>query len=183
MLYHDVLRFLDPTAKTLLIDGRSGSGKSTLAAQICTVWKKSLILKMDDIYPGWKGLAWATKHLQKSILEPRSIGYNGLCRQWCWETYKPSYWQVIAPQQRLIIEGTGTLTLATKLISDLNIWVEVDDLERKRRVANRDIYFNSLYWKIWAEQEVKFINQFQPKQCADLIAKNNKNKFEIQMLY
>ncbi|MDT5079996.1 MAG: hypothetical protein QOJ80_4633 [Mycobacterium sp.] len=65
------------SATTVLTDGRSGSGKSTLATQLQQEWPDSVLVRLDDLYPGWDGLAWATEHVAASLLAPRSQGRPG----------------------------------------------------------------------------------------------------------
>ncbi|MDT5149916.1 MAG: hypothetical protein QOI01_1649, partial [Mycobacterium sp.] len=73
MALDEALRRLHVSAATtVLIDGRSGSGKSTLATQLCREWTDSVLVRLDDVYPGWDGLAWAVEHIQSSLLQPRS---------------------------------------------------------------------------------------------------------------
>ncbi|WP_396903153.1 hypothetical protein [Mycolicibacterium sp.] len=78
MALDEVLGRLGPTAKTVLIDGRSGSGKSTLALQLQENWADSVVVRLDDIYPGWDGLSWAADHVQQSLLQPRAAGSPGI---------------------------------------------------------------------------------------------------------
>ncbi len=179
MALDDILGRLGPTATTVLIDGRSGSGKSTLAVQLHDKWTDSAIVRLDDIYPGWDGLSWAAEHVRRSLLEPRAAGHTGRWRQWDWDTAAPSAWHTVAPGQRLIVEGIGALTPATRALADLGIWVDADGTERKRRALERDGETNRPHWDRWAAQEDAFIARFQPSACADLIAVLTAGGFEF----
>lgn len=170
MALDDILRRLGAAATTVLIDGRSGSGKSTLAIELHQVWTDSIVVRLDDIYPGWDGLLWAADHLQRSLLEPRAAGHAGQWRQWDWATAAPSGLRTVEPGQRLIVEGIGALTPAGRACADLGIWVEADDDERKNRALERDGDTYRPHWDRWAAQEDEFIARFQPRACADLIA-------------
>ncbi len=170
MALDDILRRLDPAATTVLIDGRSGSGKSTLAVQLQDDWAGSVVLRLDDIYPGWDGLLWAAEHLRESLLEPRASGGTGRWQQWDWGTDAPSGWHTVEAGQRLIVEGIGALTPATRALADLGIWVDADDAERKRRALERDGDTYRPHWDRWAAQEDEFIARYRPRACADLIA-------------
>jgi hypothetical protein len=173
----DIVGRLGAAATTVLIDGRSGSGKSTLAIQLHHAWTGSMVLRLDDIYPGWDGLLWAAEHLQRSLLEPRVAGRTGRWRQWDWATAAPSGWHTVEPGQRLIVEGIGALTPATRALADLGIWVDADDAERKRRALERDGDTYRPHWDRWAAQEVEYITRFQPRACADLIAAPTERGF------
>lgn len=179
MALDDILRRLGAAARTVLIDGRSGSGKSTLAIELHQLWTDSVVVRLDDIYPGWDGLLWAAEHLRRSLLEPRADGRNGHWREWDWATAAPSGWHTVEPGQRLIVEGIGALTPASRALADLGIWVEADDAERKRRALERDGDTYRPHWDRWAAQEDEFIARFQPRACADLIAVPTADGFEF----
>ncbi|CRZ18731.1 nucleoside/nucleotide kinase family protein [Mycolicibacterium neworleansense] len=179
MALDDILRRLGAAATTVLIDGRSGSGKSTLAMELRDEWPNSVVVRLDDIYPGWDGLLWAADHLQRSLLQPRAAGRIGRWRQWDWATAAPSGWHDVGPGQRLIVEGIGALTPASRACADLGVWVDADDTERKRRALERDGETYRPHWDRWAAQEDEFIARFQPRACADLIAVPAAGGFEF----
>lgn len=166
----DVARRLsDSDGRTVLIDGRSGSGKTTLAAELHRVWDSSVVVRLDDIYPGWDGLAWAVDHIRTELLEPRSAGRPGRWRGWDWTTNAPAGWHVVEPRHRLIVEGVGALTGANRALADVGIWVDTDDDERKRRALQRDGDTYRPHWDRWAAQEAQYIATYQPRAQADWI--------------
>jgi uridine kinase len=163
-------RLATDRATTVLIDGRSGSGKSTLATQLHTAWPDSLVVRLDDIYPGWDGLLWAAEHLQRELLAPRAEGRPGRWRGWDWTRDAPAGWHTVGPQERLVVEGIGALTPASRALADLGIWVHAEDDDRKRRALSRDGDLYRPHWNRWAAQELAFIERHRPQACADLIA-------------
>lgn len=164
----DLARTLSDTgARTILIDGRSGSGKSTLADQLQLAWRSSAIVRLDDIYPGWDGLAWAVDHVRTAVLEPRSAGGDGRWRRWDWATGAPAGWCTVGSAQRLIVEGAGALTAANRSHADLGIWVETPDAERKRRALLRDGELYRPHWDRWAAHEDEHIARYDPRSVAD----------------
>jgi uridine kinase len=162
-------RLCDGGARTVLIDGRSGSGKSTLARELQQMWDSSTVVRLDDIYPGWDGLAWAVDHVHTELLQPRSAGRSGRWRGWDWSTNAPAGWQVVGPEQRLIVEGVGALTAANRASADLGIWVDTPDDERKRRALQRDGETYRPHWERWATQELDYLAAYQPRAQADWI--------------
>ena len=69
-------------ARRILIDGRSGSGKTELARAIAADWPEAQLVRMDDLYPGWDGLAAG------SALVPELLT-TGRYRAWDWATGAP----------------------------------------------------------------------------------------------
>ncbi|MGE2729164.1 hypothetical protein ACQI4F_06785 [Mycolicibacterium vaccae] len=160
-------RLVDTDARTVLIDGRSGSGKSTLAALLAELWDGSVVVTLDDIYPGWDGLAWATEHLRAELLAPRARGAAGRWRRWDWAADAPAEWHTVSARQRLIVEGAGTLTAANRALADLGIWIDADDSDRKRRALLRDGDTYRPHWERWARQEDDFVAIHRPRAVAD----------------
>jgi uridine kinase len=163
-------RLTEAGARTVLIDGRSGAGKTTLADQLRRSWDASTVVALDDIYPGWDGLAWAVEHLRVALLEPRAAGRPGRWRRWDWATGAPAGLHTVAPDRRLIVEGVGALTPAHRALADLGIWVDARDADRKRRALMRDGGTFEPHWDRWAAQEEAFIATHDPRSVADWIA-------------
>lgn len=166
----DLARTLDVAGATLLIDGRSGAGKSTLATRIGMTRPDALIIRLDDIYPGWDGLAWASEHLHREVLAPRAAGSEGRWRAWDWAAGRPDRWHHVSFAQPLVIEGVGALTQANRALADLGVWVETDDDVRRARALARDGETYSPHWRRWAAQEAVHIAEHRPTDCADVIA-------------
>ena len=157
-------------ASTVVIDGRSGSGTSTLAVRMSRRWSDSAVVRMDDVYPGWDGLHWATEHIESSLLKPRAKGRVGRWRSWSWPRRQPGVWHDVSPGGRLIVEGVGALTASSRALIDLAIWVDADDADRKRRALSRRADDYESHWDQWAAQENEFIARHHPRRYADLIA-------------
>lgn len=180
MALDEALRRLHVSAATtVLIDGRSGSGKSTLATQLCREWTDSVLVRLDDVYPGWDGLAWAVEHIQSSLLQPRSEGRPGRWRGWDWNEQRPGAWHAVEPGRRLVVEGVGALTPHSRSLADLAIWVDADDADRKRRALLRDGETYLPHWDRWAAQEDDFIARYDPRRNADLIAQPAADGFTL----
>lgn len=156
---------------TVLIDGRSGSGKSTLADRLQQRWADSVVVRLDDIYPGWQGLAWAVDHVHTELLYPRSAGGPARWQQWDWTADAPAGWRLVGAEQRLIVEGVGTLSAGNRALADVGIWIDADDDVRKHRALLRDGDTYRPYWDQWAAQEQTLIARHHPRSAADYLAR------------
>ncbi|MGY4709201.1 hypothetical protein ACXDF8_06535 [Mycolicibacterium sp. CBM1] len=163
----DQLRRVD--ARTVLIDGRSGSGKTTLATQLHSDWAGSVLVHLDDIYPGWDGLRAGSEHARRWLLEPRRAGRPGRWRRWDWATSEPAEWHTVDADARVIIEGAGALTTASRALADLGVWVECPAAVRKRRALLRDGAIFDGHWEQWAAQEDDHIARHRPQSLADVV--------------
>jgi uridine kinase len=174
-----IRQLMATSATTVLIDGRSGSGKSTLADQICREWPDSTLVRLDDVYPGWDGLAWAAEHIRTSLLVPRSEGRTGRWRSWDWIGQRPGGWHAVESGRRLVVEGIGALTPQSRSLADLAIWVDADAADRKRRALQRDGETYLPHWDRWAAQEDDFIARHDPRGSADLMARPTAGGFTV----
>ncbi|MBN3457618.1 AAA family ATPase [Mycolicibacterium sp.] len=154
---------------TVLIDGRSGAGKSALADDLASRLPATTIVRLDDIYPGWDGLAWAVEHVHTELLQPRAAGRPGRWRRWNWTTGTPDGWGTVEPGHRLIVEGVGALSAANRALADVGIWIDAPDDLRKQRALERDGDTYRPHWDRWAAQEEVFIARYAPRSAADYI--------------
>jgi uridine kinase len=155
-------------ATTVLIDGRSGAGKTTLADELQGRWAGSAVVRLEDIYPGWDGLAAAVEHLHSELLTPRSAGRVARWRRWDWTADRPAEWRTV-DAERLIVEGVGALSGGNAELADVRIWVEVPDGVRKERALQRDGDTFRPHWDRWARQEDALIAEFDPRDRADFV--------------
>ncbi|BDV31177.1 ATP-binding protein [Microbacterium terricola] len=166
-------------ARTLLVDGRSGAGKSSLARAVAAARPEARLIRLDDIYPGWDGLHWASDHIRTSVLEPRERGERARWRSWDWAADRPGVWHEVDDAAPLIVEGIGTLTARSRRTADLAVWVEAPDADRKRRALARDGELYAPHWDRWAAQEEHFIMVERPRAAADYIARAVDGDFEL----
>ena len=147
----------------LLIDGRSGSGKSTLAESVAPTLGAQLV-RLDDIYPGWGGLAAASEHVHEFVLAPRHPRW----RRWDWAGNRPGEWNDLDPALPLVIEGVGALSRANRALATFGVWIERDAATRKRLALARDGALFAAHWDSWAAQEERYIAQEGPRGNADV---------------
>jgi len=139
----------------LLIDGRSGSGKTELAKLL-----DAPLLRMDDLYPGWGGLATASAQLPLVLRTRR-------WQRWDWATSSLAEWNELGDGD-LVVEGCGALSRASRALADLGVWVEHPAASRKQRALRREPSFEA-HWHDWAAQEDAHIAAENPRALADIV--------------
>ncbi|NLA65764.1 MAG: AAA family ATPase [Leucobacter sp.] len=172
----------------LLLDGRSGVGKTSLAQRIAAEYDAQ-ILSLDDLYPGWSGLAAGSLAAADAL----SAGHY---RAYDWHQQEYASFSIKLDQSRaLIIEGCGALTQTnldaanewavthaqqtnqpderrqrTKTLSHVrSVWLDADPNERRRRALQRDGAVFAPHWETWAAQEHTFFAQHRPWQLASIV--------------
>ncbi|MEJ5919409.1 MULTISPECIES: hypothetical protein [unclassified Corynebacterium] len=162
----------------LLVDGRSGSGKTTFACHLQGVlgWP---VLHVEDMYPGWSGLAEASDLIAESVLNPALPAERRGFHRWDWYAYDFAEW-VRTPSSAsgsLIVEGCGALTkanvAAARGIGDgeaWGVWLDLDREARRARALRRDPEF-ATHWEMWAEQENAHYSAHVPWELADWIVR------------
>jgi predicted kinase len=146
----------------LLVDGRSGSGKTELARAIVAE-SGTQLLRLDDLYPGWGGLAAGSAAVHESVLR------LGRWRRWDWAASAPAEWHDVDLGRDLVIEGCGALSRANRALATSAVWVELDEPTRRRRALARDGEMFAPHWDEWAAQEDTFIASEGPRSLADEI--------------
>ena len=150
----------------VLVDGRSGAGKSTLAAGLAARLGDDVqLVRLDDCYQGWHGLAAAARTVPKHLLHPREPGY----RAWDWDNDQPAEWVPLDPRRPLVIEGSGALTAASAALASLTVWVDADEATRLRLVRQREGTEDIAWWQMWADQERSHMRTDRPARMADVI--------------
>ncbi len=147
----------------VLIDGRSGAGKSTLARELAPLLGAQLV-SLDDVYPGWGGLAAGSAAVHETILRDRDPGW----RRWDWASERPAEWHPVDPSAPIVIEGCGALTRAGRALATFGIWVDGRAAERRRRALEREPGF-ARHWREWAAQERAHIARERPRSLADIV--------------
>ncbi len=149
----------------IFIDGRSGSGKTTLAEAVaagmaaagCTPPR---VIGMDELYPGWDGLAAGSASVADML---RSGSYQRY--DWYAEDFAPEV--TLDRGTPLIVEGCGSLTAeslaaAHQLGETYAVWIECPSRIRKARALARDGDVFAPHWDAWAAQEAVHFARAQP---------------------
>ncbi len=147
-----------------IIDGRSGAGKTRLAAQLAAE-TGARVIHMDDLYAGWHGLATGSRLLERGILAPLAAGRPARWRRWDWAVGDWGVEDAAEPGAPLIVEGCGSLTIASREHASLAIWLEAPEPVRRARALGRD--GDDSWWTLWREQEDAHIAANDPAALAD----------------
>ena len=165
----------------VLIDGPGASGKSTFAQKLQDEIFRSTqlaprIIHMDDLYPGWEGLAAGSRYLHDQILFPLQSKKRADYQIWDWEqnqrgsTVEPGNgWRHFDGGNLLIVEGCGSLSKQTSEFADLRIWLDANREVRKQRWHNRDSGTFDEYFNSWELQESEFFQANDSQALADIV--------------
>ena len=156
------------TVRVVAIDGPSGSGKTTLAATLSQALDAPTV-HMDDLFPGWDGLAAAPSLLTTQVLRPLSRGEPAAYRRWDWIA---SAWGEVLPVPTtsvLVVEGCGASVGSAAPYAAVRIWVEADLDVRMARGIARDGEMFRPHWHRWADQEVTVFGADRTRERAHLI--------------
>ena len=152
----------------LAVDGPSGSGKTTLAKGLvdrlgCPV------VHMDEIFPGWDGLAVAVDLLVEQVLDPVSRGERARYRTWDWDAGRWGATRTVPPGDVLLVEGCGSSVGAAGDHAAVRVWVEAPGAERMRRGIARDGETFRPHWERWARQEAALFAADRTREHADVV--------------
>jgi uridine kinase len=155
--------------KVVAIDGPSGAGKTDFAAALNGKLPDATLLHLDDLYPGWDGLARAVSDLYELVLAPLSRGDQAAYRRWDWERDQYAEWRSVAATDLLLIEGVGSGARPGWHLESALLWLEADPDERFRRGIERDGDSYLPHWRRWAEHEETLFALDGTRSRADLI--------------
>lgn len=156
------------SAGVTLIDGRSGAGKTSLAARLAAE-SGARVLHLDELYPGWDGLAEGSRAVARALRE-------GAYRRYDWAAGEFAERVELDPRRPLVIEGCGALTRENLAAARewagpgrpvRGVWIECDDALRRERALARDGEMFRPYWERWAAQEAAHYAEHDARALAD----------------
>lgn len=154
------------------VDGRSGSGKTDLALcldeAVRALGRTCAVVQLDDLYPGWSGLAAGLAPLCSEVVEPLRRGVDGAYTSWDWSASRPGPRRVVPAADVVVLEGVGTLAAPCAAGLDLRIWLEAPAAVRRQRALARDGEVFAPHWQEWADQEQALFDAGAPP--ADVVA-------------
>lgn len=151
------------------IDGPAGGGKSTLADRVAAALGDAPIVRMDDLYPGWDGLAASVPLLVRWVLSPAEHGRIPRYRRYDW--YRGGYaeWRAVRRHRYLIVEGAGSTCGIARGYFAVRVFVDASPDERMRRALRRDGDIFRPHWDRWARQEVALFGPDRTRRAAHVV--------------
>lgn len=151
---------MSPAPVIIAIDGRSGSGKTTLAIELAArlrEHRKVSLFHLEDIYPGWNGLAAGIERYVTTVLSPLRRGENAEWVSWDWERHYDGDSRITRPAEIVLVEGVGAAAAAALPLLDAVIWADSSDADRRARALARDGDTYEPFWDQWAAQEAEWL--------------------------
>lgn len=160
--------------RVIAVDGCSGSGKTTFAEALAGELQRRTgirpqVVHMDDIYPGWDGLAESVDLVVGWVLEPLGRGCDGRFRRWDWDSSRRGEEVVVPVADWVILEGVGSGSAACRPCLAAVVWLEGDVDVRRRRGLDRDGESFRPHWEAWADQEHDLFRAQHTREHSDLV--------------
>ncbi|MFJ5861310.1 chorismate-binding protein [Pseudarthrobacter sp. NPDC092439] len=166
---------MSPAPVIIAIDGRSGAGKTTLAVELAARLRahhKVSLFHLEDIYPGWNGLAAGIERYVATVLAPLSRGEAATWTSWDWENHYDGAARVTLPAEIVIVEGVGAASAAARPFLGAVIWADSPADVRRTRALDRDGSTYEPFWDQWAAQESAWLAADPVPDHADLQVRN-----------
>jgi uridine kinase len=157
-----------PRPYVIGVDGPSGAGKSDLAARLATALDGA-VLRMDDLYPGWRGLEASVPRVVAWALAPLRAGRPGRWRRYDWVRERYAEWHELPTRPVVVVEGVGAGARACAPYLDLLLWLEAPEPERYRRAMLRDGVGYRPHWRGWAAAERAHHGREGTRERADVV--------------
>ena len=154
--------------RVVAIDGPSGAGKSTFSAAVAAALDAT-VLHVDDLVPGWDGLAAAVSIVSSQVLGPLSQGEPAAYRRWSWVRDEWVGTVEVAPTDLLVLEGVGSSVRPAGDYVSVGVWVEAVRAVRFDRGIARDGEKYRPNWERWARQEDALFAADDARARADVI--------------
>ena len=171
----ELVRRSDPAVgatRVVAVDGRSGSGKSTVACSLAAALPAPVI-NLDDLYPGWDGLADVTRRVRDWVIEPLRAGRDPRWRRYDWDRGRYGGWVTTPRAEYLVVEGCGAGGRLIAPALSLLVWVDVPQEQRARRLAGRPDWSSyAPHAARWSAQETALLAREGTPDRADVHIRN-----------
>jgi para-aminobenzoate synthetase len=147
------------------VDGPSGSGKSELA-DLLVRRLDAMVLRVDELVPGWRGLAAMPPALARDLLAPVAAGEIGSVRRWNWVDDRPGELLEVPPVPYLVLDGCGSGSRVIRPYLSLLVWVDAPAAVRRARAMARDGDVFEPWWDVWADQERRLFRAEETMSAA-----------------
>ena len=139
--------------RIVAVDGFSGSGKSSFAARVGRELGAP-VFAMDDVIPGWDGLAASIDIVLALILEPLARGRTARWQRYDWDELAHQEHHQLGSCPALILDGCGSGARALAPYLTQIVWIDAPLAEREARVRARwNWYQYEPYRELWTQQE------------------------------
>ncbi|MFJ6279990.1 aminodeoxychorismate synthase component I [Arthrobacter subterraneus] len=161
----------------IAVDGRSGAGKTTLAVELAALLREHhtvSLFHLEDIYPGWDGLADGLERYVRTVLTPLSAGEPARWTAWDWSADDDGGTRLTQPADIVVVEGVGAACAAARDLLDVVIWIDADDDLRRTSALARDGDTYAPFWQRWSDQEDNWLVSDRPADHADLLVQGHR---------
>lgn len=167
--------------RLLCIDGPAGSGKTTLAAAVVDALPPEVsvqVVHLDDVYPGWSGLAEGVDRIARLLVAPLARGDAGGYRRYDWVAGQEAGWHDVCPADLLVLEGVGAGSTDFATHITFLVWMEAPRDVRLARGLERDIELHGLHgdrdrlrarWQAWSADEDALHARHRTRERADAV--------------
>ena len=159
--------------RVVAVDGPSGSGKTTLAAALLAALGRrgcdAAVLHLDDLYPGWDGLAAVVPLLHDGVVAPLCAGAPAAYRRWDWVRSAPGGTVDVGRPPVLVVEGVGSGARVVAAHAVLLVFLDAPVEQRYRRGIARDGESYRPHWERWAAQEDALFAAEGTRDRADVV--------------
>jgi anthranilate synthase component 1/para-aminobenzoate synthetase len=160
---------MSPAPVIIAIDGRSGAGKTTLAIELAARLRehhKVSLFHLEDIYPGWNGLAAGIERYVSTVLAPLHRGDPAEWVSWDWNAHYDGATRTTQPAEIVLVEGVGAAAEAARPFLAAVVWADSPEHDRRSRALARDGESYEPYWDEWAAQEQAWLAEDDVPGCA-----------------
>lgn len=171
----DAVELATPRRGSVLVvavDGLSGSGKSVLGTALARDLACPLV-RMDDLFAGWDGLAEAPARLTEQVLEPLARGEQAAYRRWDWHADDWAETVPVPASDTLVVEGCGSSVGPAAEHAAVRVWLEAERDVRMERGLARDGEAYRPHWQRWARQEDELFGADRTRERADIIIRSD----------
>ncbi|WP_237687086.1 chorismate-binding protein [Arthrobacter sunyaminii] len=126
------------------------------------------LFHLEDIYPGWDGLAEGIGYFRRHVAEPLSAGRAAVWQDWDWSLGRYADARRTEPADIIIFEGVGSSSAAVRSLLHAAVWVSAPPELRRKQALARDGDTYVPHWDRWAAQEQAWAAEDPASSCADI---------------